>query len=153
MDNIRKAITSISLMLLFFTFCISGVLYAEECYSPDYLLDVESKYNSNDKTIEVSVTNPKPLIGEGQDIRIDNLEIVIYDGDKSVKKENVGSLNFDAGESKKFTVANLPEGFGANIVTIVVEGKLSGSLVGFGPISLNMSESVCGDDVLTFNKK
>ena len=152
MIKVRKFITIAFLMLV-----IQGFGYlanAQECLYSDYILDVESTYNNKDKNITVNITNPTPLINEGNPLNLTSLKISIYDGDALIKEENMNNVNFAPGEKKSYIINNLPANFGTNIVTIVATGQISSSYsLGIGSlinVGLNLpSGVVCGDDVLT----
>lgn len=137
-------------ILLFTTQKIS----AQQCSYSDYVLDVESVYNKNDKSLDIIVTNPEPLLSEGEPINLTSMKISIYNGDEKVKEETYNNVKFAPGEKKSYKLNNLPDSFGTDIATIVITGQIAGSYnLGIGSIinvGVNLpSGIVCGDDVVT----
>lgn len=137
-------------ILLFTTQKIS----AQQCSYSDYILDVESEYNKKDRSLDVIITNPEPLLSEGEPINLNSMKISIYNGDEKVKEETYNNIKFAPGEKKSYKLNNLPDSFGTDIATIVITGQISGSYnVGIGSIinlGVNLpSGIVCGDDVVT----
>jgi hypothetical protein len=147
---IFSVVLSLIVMFIFTALKIN----AQECSYSDYILDVESKYNKDDQSISLTITNPKPILSDGKSINLTSMKISVYNGDGMIKEETYNNVSFASGEKKTYKMNNLPDSFGTEIVSIVVTGQISGSYnVGFGSIinvGLNLPSGLaCGDDVLT----
>jgi hypothetical protein len=119
----------------------------ERCGLRDYDLDVKANYDRNKARLDVTVVNPKPLLGRGDSIYVEKLTIYVYDGTKEVAKKKGGNYRLDPGDSKSFNINNVPTDIGIQTLTVLVKGDLpnrSGGALGLGG-----GDSAYGDTVVT----
>jgi hypothetical protein len=119
----------------------------ERCGVRDYDLDVKATYDRSRARLNVTVTNPKPLLGSGTSLYVEGLTIYVYDGTKEVAKWKGKNYRFDPNESRTFKINNVPTDIGIQTLTVLVKGDLPNR--SDGVLGMGGGDKACGDDVVT----